>query len=232
MLVSYGLLSVFLWYGCRNAGVGLRIPSDAWPPRNELWAYILLGIPLIAIAILGFYILYLPLSYVFPDSVVWWALDTPPFYRWSGTPEILLASGINAITSVLIGPVVEEFFFRGFLLNRWRRKYGVEFAVIFSSIIFAVLHVEFIGGIVFGAVLALIYIKTGSLIGPIIAHISNNAIDLLWTIFDDVVYGELSSPTLDEFRSDWWVALLGAAVGVPWLLWFCKKLLGREPPTP
>ncbi len=231
-LISYGLLVVLLWNACRKAGVVYRLSPNTWPSRRQVWAYILLGIPLIAIAILGLYILYLPLSYVFPDFVVEWVLDAPPLIWWSGDPETLIASSINAIVLVIVAPVVEEVFFRGFLLSRWRQKYGVRRAVVLSSVVFAVLHIDFIGGVVFGTVLALIYIKTNSLIGPIIAHMANNGIVLLWVLVEGIVYGDISTISLDEFRMYWWLATLGAAVGVPWLVWFCRPLLRPEPSAP
>ena len=96
----------------------------------------------------------------------------------------------------------------------------------FSSIAFATLHVEIVGAIVFGIVLSLIYVKTKSLIGPIIAHVSNNAIVFLVVILEGIVYDDISE--LDEFRAYWWLAALGAAVGVPWLVWICKRLDRRE----
>ena len=188
--------------------------------------YILLGIPLIGISVFGLYVLYLPLSYIFPSFVIFMLFDYPPVILWRGDFEALLANGINTVMIVVIAPVIEEIFFRGFLLNRWWRNYGMRKTMFFSSIAFAALHVEIIGAIVFGIVLSLIYVKTKSLIGPIIAHVSNNAIVFLVVILEGIVYDDISE--LDEFRAYWWLAALGAAVGVPWLVWICKRLVRRE----
>lgn len=228
----YVLLAFFLWLACLRAGVIDRFSLGPRPERRETQTYILLGVPLIGIAVVGLYILYLPLSYVYPAFVTEILLEDSPLIWWRAEPEFLLASFINALMIVVIAPVIEETFFRGFLLNRWWRKYGVPRAVIFSSVAFAVGHIDIIGGFVFGVVLSLIYVKTKSLIGPIIVHASNNTITILEVLLEGVVTGEIEMVyTLEEFRSYWWLALLGAAVGVPWLLWFVKKLYRPDTAT-
>lgn len=228
-LALYALLALFLWLACLKAGVINQFSLGLRPERRETQTYILLGVPLIAVSLCGVYILYLPLSYLFPAFVTWWLLELPPLIWWRGDAEALTASIINALVIVVIAPVIEETFFRGFLLNRWWRKYGVARAVIFSSVAFAFIHVEIIGGLVFAVVLSLIYVKTRSLIGPIIVHAANNGIALLPLLLEGVVTGEIEMVyTLEEFRSYWWLAPVGAAVGVPWLVWFVKRLLRRE----
>ncbi len=229
-LALYALLALFLWLACLRAGVIDRFSLGQRPERRETWAYILLGVPLIAVAVVGLYILYLPLSYFSPAFVTSILLEKlPPLIWWRAEPQLLLASFVNALVIVVIAPVIEETFFRGFLLNRWWRKYGVPRAVVFSSLAFAFVHIDIIGGFVFGVVLSLIYVKTKSLIGPIIVHAANNGIALLPLLLEGVVTGEIEMVyTLEEFRSYWWLAPLGAAVGVPWLVWFVKRLLRRE----
>ena len=229
MLAIYALLALFLWLACLRAGVVNQFSLGSGPDPRETWVYILLGVPSFAVSLFGLYILYLPLSYFFPAFVTVLLLESPPLIWWRADPEFLLASFINALVMVVIAPVIEETFFRGFLLNRWWRKYGVPRAVIFSSVAFAVVHIDIIGGFVFGVVLSLIYVKTRSLIGPIIVHAAHNGIVLLWLLIEGVVTGEIEMVyTLEEFRAYWWLAPLGAAVGVPWLVWFVKRLLRRE----
>lgn len=220
----YVLLAGLLSVACLRAKVLNQVSLGPKPSRRDMIDYILLGIPLVGIALLGLYVLYLPLSYVYPNFVDFVLLDFPPLIVWRNDLNSLLANIINVMLLVVIAPIVEEVLFRGFLLNRWWKKYGVRKAVIYSSIAFGILHVDFIGGIVFGIVLSLIYVKTKSLIGPIVAHASNNAVLALWLVTEGVVTGDISAATLDEFRAFWWLAILGAAVGVPWLVWFCRRL--------
>jgi hypothetical protein len=227
-LAVYALLAGFLWLACLRARVLNQISFGPRPSWREMRVYILLGIPLAGIAVFGVYVLYLPLSYIFPNFVIFMLLEDPPVILLRGDFEALLANGINTVMIVVIGPVIEEIFFRGFLLNRWWRKYGIGKAIFFSSMAFAVLHVDIIGGMVFGIVLSIIYVKTKSLIGPIVAHVSNNAIAVLAIVFEGIMYDDISKVTLDEFRAYWWLAALGAAVGVPWLVWFLMRWVKRE----
>lgn len=201
-------------------------PIPSW---HEAAVYALLGIPLIAISISTLYAFYIPLSYVSPDLVSGLLFDMPPLIWWPGEAgtsyAVMVANAINGFLLVLAAPVVEELLFRGFLLNRWHTKYGATKAVAFSSIAFGLLHVEIIGGIVFGVVLALIYLKTRSLVATMIVHAANNAIVLVVVIVTGLWYGGSATPTLMEFRSSWWLAPLAAVIGILWLAWFVKNLI-------
>ncbi len=74
----------------------------------------------------------------------------------------------------LIAPVAEEFFFRG-LLYGFLRRWGAVFAIIFSTLLFAVAHpevsiIQITGGIIF----AVSYEKEKNLLVPIIIHTLGN----------------------------------------------------------
>jgi membrane protease YdiL (CAAX protease family) len=82
-----------------------------------------------------------------------------------------------------IGPVLEEIIFRGFVLNSMR-PYGNLTAIIVSSILFSMFHmnlVQFINPVLMGIILAFIAIKSESIIPSIVAHIFNNTITFLAT---------------------------------------------------
>ena len=100
----------------------------------------------------------------------------------------------------IIAPFIEEVFFRGFLFNRWHRKYGAGKAMIFSSLLFALLHTDLVGAFIFGLVMCLICLKTKSLVGAIITHAANNLIVLLITLVYAAHYDGITIPTMDEFR--------------------------------
>jgi uncharacterized protein len=46
----------------------------------------------------------------------------------------------NGITVVVIGPICEEFLFRGIILNRWQEKWGTRKSFVFTTILFAAGH--------------------------------------------------------------------------------------------
>ena len=226
-VMTYIVIGMLLYVSTLRRGVEDQFPVGSFPPREDAVAYTLLAIPLIGIACLGVMALYLPLSYVSPEFVKWWVLEMPPTIWWRPDAEAVFASILNVLVIVVLAPVVEEFLFRGFMLNRWLRKYGTLKAVALSSTTFALFHIEILGGFVFGVVLSLIYLRTRSLFGPIIVHITNNAIALLVIVSEGIATGEIHTLTLSEFRGYWWVAPVGAIIGVPWLMWFLKTKISR-----
>lgn len=78
----------------------------------------------------------------------------------------------------LIGPVLEEIIFRGFILKSMQ-KYGNFTAILVSSILFSMFHlnlVQFINPVLMGIVLAFMAIKSKSIFPSMIAHIFNNTL--------------------------------------------------------
>jgi len=225
-LLTYVVICFLLYVSTLRAWQEERFPIGTFPPGDDVVIFMLLAVPLIGIACLGLMVIYLPLSYSSPDFVKW-VLDMPPTIWWKPDAEAVFASILNALVIVILAPIVEEIMFRGFLLNRWQRKYGAIKSVVLSSMIFALFHVEIIGGFVFGVVLSLIYLRTRSLFGPIIVHISNNLIVVLATLGEGIVTGEIRPLTLSEFQGFWWLAPAGALVGIPWLVWFLKIRISK-----
>lgn len=84
---------------------------------------------------------------------------------------------IMLISIVIIAPIVEEIVFRGLILSRLKKAMNTTFALIISSLIFAILHghilwitYAFVLGILFGV----IAIKMGTTLPTIIFHMSFN----------------------------------------------------------
>ena len=77
--------------------------------------------------------------------------------------------------------MVEEIFFRGFLFQGFRQKYGWVNAALLSSAIFAAAHLDpvaLIPTFVLGIVLAYVYHRSNSLWPGIILHFLVNAFGL------------------------------------------------------
>ena len=82
-----------------------------------------------------------------------------------------------AIKSVIVASLIEEIVFRGFLLQSLRR-FGDQFAILISAIIFAAVHTnihQFTTAFIMGLVLGFSVIITGSLWTGIIIHTLHNA---------------------------------------------------------
>ena len=85
------------------------------------------------------------------------------------------------ITGAVIAPIVEEIFFRGFLFQGFRQKYGWMPAIFLSSAIFGAAHldpVSLIPTFVLGCVLAYIYHRSNSVWPGILFHAAINSFSL------------------------------------------------------
>ena len=99
-------------------------------------------------------------------------------FRWLGgrAPWEYLVAGLGVI---IVAPIVEELFFRGYVFNAYLAQKGPRTAYAGSALAFGVAHglpTLFLGIFGMGLVLAYIYRRTGTIIAPIVAHALNNAI--------------------------------------------------------
>jgi len=87
------------------------------------------------------------------------------------------------IATIFLAPIVEEFLYRGLMLQKWGLKWGVRWGVILSSLVFAIYHFRFdvislfIGGVFF----SILYIRTSNLFAPILCHGLYNSIVVAWS---------------------------------------------------
>ncbi len=143
-----------------------------------------------------------------------------PFYTPSFSTD-----GYHIIDTVLInlyvcvlGPILEEVIFRGFLLKGLQR-FGVSFAAVFTAILFTIYHmnlVQLFVPLIMGLFLAQLTIRTGSLIPAICCHILNNSFATLT---------DLIMPTSDVWS---WVFLIvecAVFIGILAIFWV---FYGRE----
>lgn len=92
---------------------------------------------------------------------------------------------VFVLTLVFLAPVFEELLFRGFLLPALIPRFGKAVALLLSSGIFAIIHVQYgwIGiGLVFciGLVFGMVRLRTGSTIPSIALHSLNNLCSILY----------------------------------------------------
>src|SRR6056297_3018599 len=106
-----------------------------------------------------------------------------------------LISTLQLFSIVILAPVVEEFFYRGFLINRLSLKFNLRWAVLISTVLFTLGHGDIIGSFIKGYAFSILYIKTKSLKLPIIFHVLNNLIAFtLFKVFDSVDVENLYIP--------------------------------------
>ena len=79
----------------------------------------------------------------------------------------------------LVGPAIEEIFFRGFAYQAFRMRFGARFAILITAGIFALLHwhlAAFLPIFILGLCLSSLYEKTGSLVPCMTLHMIHNLI--------------------------------------------------------
>lgn len=83
-------------------------------------------------------------------------------------------------------PLGEEMFFRGFLFNVLKQRWGVGAGVVVSGLLFAAVHTYALGLIpvfLLGMALAWVYHNSGSLWTSILIHATNNTLAVLFVYF-------------------------------------------------
>ena len=99
------------------------------------------------------------------------------------------------LTLVILAPIVEEFVFRGVFLTRFAAKTSMWGGILISSLMFGVLHLDFVGAFLFGIIASLLYLRTGNLLLPILLHMLNNTLAAL----------SIYVPIDEFFAIDWFI---------------------------
>ncbi len=84
-----------------------------------------------------------------------------------------------ALLSLVLAPIIEETFFRGFLFGGLRGRWGVFFAALASGLLFALAHIDpllYVPFTLVGMVFAWGYVYSGSIFSSMIAHLLFNAV--------------------------------------------------------
>lgn len=93
-----------------------------------------------------------------------------------------MSPALAIITIALLPAVCEEIFCRGFLLTSMKPLKNSVFVIIAVAVSFGLLHLDlytFLPSALVGALFALITIKTGSLLIPMILHFANNSLSVI-----------------------------------------------------
>lgn len=91
----------------------------------------------------------------------------------------------NLVAIVITGPIVEEFLHRGLIFNYLKKNFSIQFSIIVSSFLFALIHFDFTGQgiikLIYGFMFCISYQKTKSLFVPIIFHMLINTCSVFLT---------------------------------------------------
>ncbi len=110
------------------------------------------------------------------------ASGTPQDFYYGNSPVYFL---LSMLSISIVPALVEEFIFRGAILGVLR-KHGDGFAIIMSSLLFGLLHGNFVQtpfAFLVGLALAYLTVCTGSMVPSMIVHFINNAISVVFSVF-------------------------------------------------
>ncbi len=132
------------------------------------------------------------------------------------------------VIAILPG-IGEEFLFRGILQNYFRAIFKNPHAAIWvSAILFSALHMQFYGFLprmVLGALFGYLYLWSGKLVFPMLAHALNNGFTLMLVYLNQK---ELSSVSLDDTESVPILLALASLAITLGLMWIFRNWSGTN----
>jgi membrane protease YdiL (CAAX protease family) len=214
-VLNFLALGLVLLVRGRRAGVDWRRLFGGPIDRATL-PLVAVIVPVALLMFGGFYLVYVPLSYVWPWVVVHYGLLEPDLFRITTLGEWVEMMLVGAV----VAPIVEETLFRGILMQRWARRWDTFTGVVASSALFALAHQEILGHFVFAVAMCALYLRTRRLWVPIAAHALNNAILMMPELWRVLRHGTGSDEphTIASLRAGWPEASLAFVAGGV-LLW-------------
>jgi uncharacterized protein len=234
--ISYGL-TIGPWAGWllwRLRSTGASLPSFFGKlPKRMRWGR-MFGLTIATLFIsIGSFLLLASLWYsISPDSVRY-LLDRVAKLQAAtrATNSVLpeLSRVLLFILMIVAAPVLEEFVFRGILLQRWATKWNPPIALVLTSLLFGALHVNIVGIGLLGLVAGLLYYQTKSLWAPIALHAINNTIASLSLLPTGKAIEPSNAASLETAIAQGWISgLFCIAVALPWILRFLIKNWPRK----
>jgi len=170
------LYFVLVKYGERLSGLGITLGNFYKNVLSGIAAYVFI----LPILIAG-----LILSMLFLDAIGYKPPPQPVFDMFFEEKRSDVILFLTIFVSIL-GPIIEEMFFRGFLYSAVKKRFGIILGVLSSSVFFSILHTNIVGFLpilILGALMAFLYETTGSLITSMSVHILHNSIILGFVFF-------------------------------------------------
>ena len=132
------------------------------------------------------------------------------------------------IALVIAAPILEELIFRGIMLDGLLRIYSPTKAIVVSSLLFGVIHLnpaQFVGGALVGGFMGWVYFHTRSVLATILIHASFNLTAFAESYFIDVEEAiDMSSAEVLGGWTNYVLVVLGSIV----VTLGCVFLLDKE----
>ncbi|WP_284140178.1 type II CAAX endopeptidase family protein [Virgibacillus sp. LDC-1] len=221
LLFSYSILGFFpiIWVGMQLKKQQKRFTDimTFHSMKDVFPMLIYITIVLFFFSLGAFWLMNYGLSFIFP-SVVDYFLQEIDIFPNETVPFVLTALYIS-----ILGPIAEEFIFRGILFKRLSAKYNLIVGIIVANVLFGILHTDIIGAFMFGFVLSLIYQKTGNLLLPIMVHILNNGFITVLALIDPPIPAFVDYRTIEEVHATMLPNLMMLLIATSLLISFIRK---------
>jgi len=135
------------------------------------------------------------------------------------------------LMTVVFAPVLEELLIRGIILEGFLRNYSPGKAILFSSLIFGILHfnlIQFVGAFIIGLFIGWVYYKTRNLILPVLIHFANNLLSYILLYISDSNPLDVNLRNIFTSTSVYWVVMGIAGIILISNFIFHKKIMNPK----
>jgi uncharacterized protein len=113
---------------------------------------------------------------------------------------------------------------QGIFLHRWAIKWGNTKAILGICLFSALMnYTNFINGFITGVLLCLLYIKSRTLIVPIVFRLISVSINLIIEAYYFFMVQSNSDNLLQQFQSEFKLGIILFSISTPYLIWWLSK---------
>jgi membrane protease YdiL (CAAX protease family) len=222
-ILLYGSIGLWSWSQIGKSRLNFPRIFGKIPKVGAIFSYVLILIPLLIFSwgtiLLTFYIfsLFLP---EFIRVLMRQDLFVPFTIK---NNDYIIYNILQFFSNIFLSPIIEEIFFRGLLLQRWAIKWGLVRGIIISSLLFGLLHFNPVSIFVLGLINSIIYLKTNTLLLPIIIHSLNNLAIVILELLSIVIDHQDTINSLAQLQSSWLWSIFYIAISTPFLVFFLYR---------
>jgi hypothetical protein len=226
-ILIFGLLCLWELADFKRLGINLKYVVGSVPNNHRWLPLVGLVILIILFSLSAYLVSFYLLSLVAPTFVEGIIRQVAANPSPKGS-EPLGYQLLGGMVYVVIGPIAEEFIFRGIILQSWAAKWGIRGALVVSSLLFGILHANVLGLSLFGLIMGVLYIKTRTLIVPIACHALNNLTAVTMGLLSNDSNTTSVAEGLEQLRSSWGLGVLLMLVSLPLLVRFLFQNWPRQ----
>jgi uncharacterized protein len=131
---------------------------------------------------------------------------------------------------VVAAPIAEEIIFRGLILRGFLKHYSVRKSILLSALLFGIVHMnpwQFVTAFAAGIILGWWYVKTKSIVTPILGHALNNGMSYIIGAIGLSIPG-YNAPFDKVMHQPVWFDLLGIILLAGGVVWLVKLFNARK----